>query len=162
MIPLRGSPETDLRGAGRRVDSKKAWGNFLGEGNVLYVAWCGGYLGIYNCPNSSKCPLKRGHFIVHRLHQNACSKNKSHATEQVLNSTAQMVYRIQYFCHAPAFSLVPFSPSKLWSFCSCPLATCLRTHITTSQHTIGEKTEQPAHAHFHKQVSSVLECMLPT
>lgn len=24
MIPLRGSPETDLRGVGRRVDSKKA------------------------------------------------------------------------------------------------------------------------------------------
>ena len=42
------------------------------------------------------------------------------------------------------------------------LAICLRTHITTSQHPIVEKTEQPAHAHFHKQVSSVLENILPT
>ena len=46
--------------SGGGIDGKQAWGNLLGDENILYLDWSGDYVGVHTCENASNCSLQMG------------------------------------------------------------------------------------------------------
>lgn len=46
--------------SGGGIDCKQAWGNLLGDENVLYLDWSGDYVGVHTCEHASNCSLQMG------------------------------------------------------------------------------------------------------
>lgn len=46
--------------SGGGIDGKQAWGNLLGDENVLYLDWSGDYVGVHTCEKASNCSLQMG------------------------------------------------------------------------------------------------------